>query len=178
MKQTPTDATHFSCPKCLACKLARALLDTPSAGYAGNVPLFIHQRQASAQRLCAIWLNKQLRKMTIVLRHQRNDCQGTVYSQMMSVQSKREITSSRMMASDCLLSKHESGRWGKGRSKKQGANCESRIRRFISNALYRITSVWVGKKQKNFKERTWLPIYDPDIIPDKLKPGLNKIIIF
>ncbi len=53
-----TNATHISRPKRLAWTLATPLLDTPSVVYKENVPLSTRQRQASPQRLCAIWLNK------------------------------------------------------------------------------------------------------------------------
>lgn len=87
--------------------------------------------------------------MTIVLRPQHNDCQRTDYSQMMSVQSKREITSSGTMASDCLLSKHESGRWEKA-DPKVGRKQRKQDTPFHFKCIVQ-DNKRMGRKKTNFK---------------------------
>lgn len=112
--------THISHLKCMVCTLAAALLGKPSDKHKEWATIYTsHTIPTIPQGLCAIWLNKYTMKKTIVLGPWCADCEKTVYSQMISVQSKREIISSRTMASDCPLSKRGSGRWlgGKGRSK-------------------------------------------------------------
>lgn len=96
---------------------------------------------------------------------------------MISVQSKREITSSRMMASDCLLSKRESGRqWGeKGRSKSRAQTAKAGYA--VSFEMHRTGCQACGQIKKQIqKGKTVLSIHNPDIIPDKLKADFSKRI--
>ncbi|CAM4720998.1 unnamed protein product [Leuciscus chuanchicus] len=76
----------------------------PKQTSSDHVPVPGAELGSDAKNICTVG-----RKICVLCKGQLglqfDDCQKTVYSQMISMQSEQEITSSRMMASDCLLSK-------------------------------------------------------------------------